>query len=210
MFNRVFGLLNSQILFSCMSNILKLIEIPTLKPYVYFCCSYHDALSFMVCEHVPMVTIFSSYTLLSSWLIWKWLKSSSLTIDILAAHVKQTEFYVGLKSSSPPLYFQSGQIYVNQIPSHPGRPLFEYCIKCLIGTRLFKRKMSFSSFLFILMKNAKFLRPSIVHVNDWHSQSYISKRLLEKFWNQVCFYRTSSFFSWWYETTEDIDVEKIT
>lgn len=148
MFNRVFGLLNSQILFSCMSNILKLIEIPTLKPYVYF-CSYHDALSFMVCEHVPMVTIFSSYTLLSSWLIWKWLKSSSLTIDILAAHVKQTEFYVGLKSSSPPLYFQSGQIYVNQIPSHPGRPLFECCIKCLIGTRLFKRKMSFSSFLFI-------------------------------------------------------------
>lgn len=98
-------------------------------------------------EHVPMGL--SSYTLLSSWLIWKWLKSSSLTIDILAAHVKQTEFYVGLKSSSPPLYFQSGQIYVNEIPSHPGRPLFEYCIKCLIGTRLFKRKMSFSSFLFI-------------------------------------------------------------
>lgn len=112
---------------------------------------------------------------------------------------------------STPLFSKwSKYIYVNQIPSHPGRPLFECCIKCLVGTRLFKRKMSFSSFLFILMKNAKFLRPSIVHVNDWHSQSYISKRFLEKFWNQVCFYRTSSFFSWWYETTEDIDVEKIT
>lgn len=57
-------------------------------------------------------------------------------------------------------------MYVNQIPSHPGRPLFEYCIKYLIGTRFFFKENAFSSFFIYPHEECKFLGPSIVHVND--------------------------------------------